>query len=146
MTLRSPQERVFQTVLYEAGGLLLSVPLYVLYTQDRAAQGLALMVALASAVTLWAPLHNAVFDRVDLRLTGRLASDRPHRWRMVHAISLEVTVMAITLPILLVMGGQSLRDALIVEAGLTALYAGYAYGFHLIYDRLWPVQAGSAVI
>ena len=108
-------------------------------------QGLAVMVALATAVTLWAPLHNTVFDRVDLRLTGRLASDRPHRWRLVHALSLEVTVMAVTLPILLMLGGQSLRDALIVEAGLTALYAGYAYVFYLIYDRLLPVKAASAI-
>ena len=38
-------------------------------------------------------------------------------------------------------GGLSLQAALLAELGLTLLYAAYAYAFHLVYDRLRPVQA-----
>lgn len=139
MALRSPRERFIQTLCYEAGGWLLAVPLYVLVIGGTPAEGALLMAALAGAVMLWSPLHNTVFDWVDLRLSGRVASDRPHRWRMVHAVSHEVTTVVVTLPILIWLGGFDLWQALAVDVGLTAVYTVYAYGFHLVYDRWRPV-------
>ncbi len=144
MTLRSPRERFIQTLCFEIVGLFLSVPLYVLVTGGGAGEGTLLMAAIALAVMLWSPLHNTVFDWADFRMSGRVASDRPHVWRMVHAISHEVTVVAVTLPILIWLGGFSLGQALATNIGLTVLYTVYAFGFHLVYDRLRPVGRGRA--
>jgi uncharacterized membrane protein len=144
MTLRSPRERFTQTLTFEIVGLFMSVPLYVLVTGGGAGDGAMLMATLAMVVMLWSPLHNAVFDLVDLRLTGRVASDRPHRWRLVHAISHGVTVAVVTLPIMLWLGGFTIWEALLAEIGLTLAYTVYAYGFHLVYDRLRPVGRASA--
>jgi hypothetical protein len=83
MSLRSPRERLFQTLAYETGGLCLSVPLYLMWTQGDAGAGAMLMAALSLAVLAWSPLHNTAFDWADLRLSGRLASDRPQAWRLV---------------------------------------------------------------
>lgn len=141
MCLRSPMERLLQTVSYEAGGLVLSVPLYLIYSGHGTGQGTALMLALSFAVMLWSPLHNTVFDWADLTLSGRVASDRPQRWRLVHAVSHEVSTMVVTVPILVWLGGHGLWQAFIVDLALTVLYSGYAYAFHLIYDRLRPVPA-----
>jgi uncharacterized membrane protein len=141
MRLRSPRERFLQTLCYEAGGLLLSVPLYLLYSGHAAGEGARLMLALSLAVMIWSPIHNTVFDWLDLRLSGRVASDRPQKWRVVHAMSHEATTVVLTLPILVWLGGHGWREALVIDLGLTGFYAGYAYGFHLIYDRLRPVQA-----
>lgn len=148
MTLRSPRERFFQTLAFEIGGLVLVVPMYVLVTGDSARDGFLLMVTLSAAVMIWSPLHNAVFDWADLRFAGRLASERPHGWRVVHAVSHEVTVVAVTLPILIFLGGFELSHALAANLGMTAVYTVYAYGFHLVYDRLRPVgrfQAGLII-
>ncbi len=144
MTLRGPRERFIQTLAFEIGGLALSVPLYVLVTGGRAGEGALLMAAMALAVMLWSPLHNAIFDWADLQLSGRVASDRPHRWRMLHAASHETTVLVVTLPIMLWLGGFTLWQALIAEIGLTLVYTVYAYGFHLVYDRLRPVGRENA--
>jgi uncharacterized membrane protein len=141
MRLRSPKERLIQTLCYEAGGLLLSVPLYLIYSGHETGEGALLMLALSIAVMVWSPIHNTVFDWIDLRLSGRVASDRPQKWRMVHAFSHEATTVVVTLPILVWMGGHALGEALLVDLGLTALYAVYAYGFHRVYDRLRPVLA-----
>ncbi|MCB6178418.1 hypothetical protein LHP98_09775 [Rhodobacter sp. Har01] len=141
MTLRSPRERFIQTLAYEAGGLLLSVPLYILYSGGGAGQGAEVMLAMSAAVLLWSPIHNTAFDLVDLRLTGRLASDRPHRWRMVHAASHEISTVLVTLPVLMFLGGHGLGEALLIDLGLTLVYAAYAYVFHLGYDWLRPVCA-----
>jgi uncharacterized membrane protein len=140
MTLRSPRERAIQTVAYEAGGLCLSVPLVVLFGGGTTGQAFVLMLALSAAVLVWSPIHNTVFDWIDFRLTGRLASDRPQRWRLVHAASHEASTVVMTLPILIWLGGLSVGEALLADLGLTLLYAAYAYVFHLVYDRLRPMR------
>ncbi len=140
MTLRSPRERLIQTVSYEIGGLCLSVPLVVLFGGGTAGEAFWLMLALAAAVLIWSPIHNTVFDWLDLRLSGRLASDRPQRWRLVHAISHEATTVVVTLPILIWLGGFGIWEALLADLGLTLLYAAYAYVFHIVYDWLRPVR------
>ncbi len=144
MTLRSPRERAFQTVAYEAGGLCLSIPLFAIFGGGSTSEAFWLMLALSGAVMLWSPVHNTAFDWADFRLTGRTASDRPQRWRLVHAFSLEATALVVSLPLLTSWGGLSLRAALLADLGLTLLYAAYAYVFHLAYDRLRPVRAPIA--
>lgn len=139
MRLRSPRERLIQTLCYEAGGLVLSIPLYLIYSGQGAGAGALVMLALSVAVMLWSPLHNTAFDWADLRLSGRVASDRSQKWRVVHAVSHEATTLVVTLPILVWLGGHGPGEALLVDLGLTGLYAVYAYGFHLVYDRLRPV-------
>lgn len=146
MVLRSPRERIFQTISYEIGGLCLSVPLVTVFGIGTTGEAFTLMLALAVAVLIWSPLHNTAFDWADFRLSGRLASDRPQHWRVVHAISHETTTLVVTLPILMWMGGLSFWAALLLDLGLTALYTVYAYVFHLVYDRLRPMQRVGATL
>jgi uncharacterized membrane protein len=138
--LRSGPERAIQTVLYEAGGLLVAVPLYQLLFGKGVDDSALLLIVLAIAVMLWSPLHNAVFDRFEWRLAQRLASDRPHRWRILHALSHEGTTVVVTLPLIMLIGGHSFWEALAIDLGLTGLYVAYAYVFHLAYDRWRPVR------
>jgi uncharacterized membrane protein len=143
MSVRSLRERTLQTVAFEVCALLVSVPLYLLWTGASVEEGTVVMLAMSLAEMLTGPLHNAAFDRAEHRVSGRRASDRPMRWRLVHAISHEATTVALTVPILVILGGHGWGEALILDLGLTLLYAAYAYGFHLAYDRLRPV-AGVA--
>ena len=140
MSLRSARERLLQTLAYEAGGLVLSVPLVALVGGGTPGEAFALMLTLSIAVMLWSPLHNTLFDWADLRQSGRVASDRPQRWRLVHAASHEATTVVVTLPILMWLGGLGFWAALVTDLGLTLLYTAYAYLFHLLYDRLRPVR------
>lgn len=139
MTLRSPAERLFQTVMFEAFGLVLAVPVYRLVTGASAGEGTGVLIAVTLAVLVWSALHNAVFDAVEWRLTGRVASDRPQGMRVIHALSHEGTAVAVSLPILLVLGGLGLGEALTMNVGLTAVYTAYAFAFHRAYDWWRPV-------
>lgn len=140
MALRSLSERIFQTIAFEAGGVVLAAPVYALIFGASAAESLAFIAVLSVAVMIWSPLHNTVFDVLDWRLNQRLASDRPHGLRLVHAFSHEVTTLIVTLPIVMVWTRLGLWQALLLDLGLSAFYAAYAYLFHLAYDRLRPVQ------
>lgn len=143
MSLRSPRERLIQTLAYEAGGLCLSVPLVVLFGGGTTGEAFTLMLALSVAVLVWSPIHNTLFDWADLRFSGRLASDRPQGWRLVHAASHETTTVIVTLPILIWLGDTGFWSALLADLGLTLLYAAYAYFFHLVYDHLRPVRRAA---
>lgn len=140
MTLRSPRERILQTVCFEIGGLALATPLYAALTGTHGSEGLAVVAVLALAVMIWSPLHNSLWDWIEHRRTGRVASDRPQAQRIAHALSHEVTSLVVTLPVLMILGGHDLWTALLLDLGLTLFYAGYAYVFHVIYDRLRPVR------
>jgi uncharacterized membrane protein len=137
--MRSLRERAIQTLSYEAGGLLLVAPLYALLVGASAATSVFLLMALALLVTLWSPFHNFLFDYLEGRLCGRVASDRPHGLRLVHAVSHEATSIIVTLPCVMWIGGHGFWTALAVDAGLTLAYALYAYVFHLGFDWLRPV-------
>ncbi len=144
MAVRSAQERVLQTLCFEAGGVAVAAPAHQALFGSTAAESIGLMVALALAVALWAPLHNALFDLAEWRLARRVASDRPHGLRALHAVSHEVSSMVVSLPVLMLVGGHALWEAVALDLGLSAFYAVYAYLFHLAYDRLRPVRAAAS--
>ena len=140
MELRSPAERIRQTVFYEIGGICLVTPLYMVITGSNVSESLLLFVAISAAIMIWSPIHNTLFDIADLRLYKRVASDRPQKARIVHAISHEVTAVCVSLPLLIWLGGMSFWEAVLADLTLTIFYAAYAYVFHLFYDWWRPVQ------
>ncbi|WP_227754432.1 chlorhexidine efflux transporter [Stagnihabitans tardus] len=143
MTLRSARDRALQSLLYEAGGLCLSVPLYMAWAEFGAGQSLGLLVALSLAVLLWSGLFSTAFDWAEHRLTDRLSSDRPWGWRLLHAVLLEATSILVTLPLLVLLGGLGWAEALVADLALTLLYATWAWVFHLAYDRFHPLTEST---
>ena len=139
MTLRSPKERLIQILAYEFCALCLAVPFYALIAGREAGSATLVMAGMMLAEMIWAPLHDTVFDYADFRATRRLASDRPKRWRIVHALSREFTTMAVTLPVIIVLGGHSFWEGFWLDLGLTLMYSVYGFFFYLGFDWLRPV-------
>lgn len=146
MCLRSARERVFQSITFQIGGILIATPLYAMICGATAPESTALIVAIAVFATLWSPFHNACFDILEWRLRGRVASDRPQGLRVVHAFSHEATAMIVTVPLVMVMGGHSFVAAFALDTGLTLLYTAYAYVFHIGYDQLRPVAISETAL
>lgn len=139
--LRDARERVIQTLSFEAGGLALVAPLYALATGSGAGESLGLVAALAVVVMAWSAVYNTIFDVLEHRLAGRVASARPERWRVVHAIGHEASAVVVTWPVIVAMTGLSWGAALVADIALTLVYAAYAYVFHKVYDLWRPVAA-----
>jgi len=137
--LRSARERTIQTLWFEGIGLLLVAPAYALAMAAPAGESLRLIAALSVAVMAWAALYNTVFDVVERRRTGRVASDRPHALRTVHAIGLEVSSVVVTWPLVWALTPLSWWGALAADLGLSLVYAAYGYVFHWGFDRVRPV-------
>lgn len=143
MATRTLRERALQTLAFEALGIALVTPAFMALSDGHAGESLALMVAITLAVLIWAPLYGFIFDRLEQRKTGRIASDRPQAVRLLHAVLYELTSVSMTLPLAMILGGLTMNQALGLNIGLTVFYIGYAYVFFLIYDWLRPVQVAS---
>jgi uncharacterized membrane protein len=139
--VRSARERVIQTLAFEAGGLLLVGPLYALATGTRLDESLVLLLAVSVVIMLWSAVFNWAFDVVEHRRTGRMASQRPHRLRVLHAVLHETTAVVVTCPVIWALTDLGWVGALLADLGLTLAYTLYAYAFHCVYDRLRPVQS-----
>ncbi len=144
MSLRTRRERFIQSVAYEGCSCLVMIPFYLFAAGGGARDAAILLVCMTLAETVWAPVFNAGFDRLDLRLSGRVASDRPSFWRVVHAVSHETSTVVVTVPVLVFLGGHGWAEALFLDVGLTLVCIVHAYFFHLVYDALRPVRAGGA--
>jgi uncharacterized membrane protein len=139
MKLRSARERAIQTTAYEIGGLAVVTPLYGLITGHTGMSSLVLLMCVAITCLAWAAIHNTAFDWVEARVTGRVASDRPQRLRLIHAASHEVSSIIASTPVIMLVAGIGLWPAFLTDVGLTLAYTAYAYIFHIAYDRLRPV-------
>ena len=142
--IRSGRERLIQTLCFEALGLAIVSPLLALLTGVSMGRSLMVLMALSLAVMAWSALYNTVFDLAEHRFTGRVASDRPHRWRAVHAVALELTAALMTWPLIVALTSLGWLEALAADIGLTLVYAVYGYCFHLGFDRWRPVRGGTA--
>ena len=145
MPMRSMRERVIQTLSFEAGGMLLAVPLYAFFLGESGSESASLIACLSLAAMIWSPIHNCLFDLLDLKLSGRCASSRPHLLRLVHAASHEFTSCLVTVPIIMAISSFGFWQALAVDVGLTLLYTAYAYLFHIVFDRFRPVKPEQIV-
>lgn len=142
--LRNGRERVLQTLCFEAGGLLLVAPLYALVAGADAADSFLLIAVLALVVMGWSAAFNTAFDLVEHRNTGRVASDRPARLRVLHAVLHEASAVVVTWPVIVALTDLSWGAALVADLGLTVVYAAYAYAFHRVYDAWRPVGGARA--
>jgi uncharacterized membrane protein len=142
--IRSRRERIIQTLAYELGGLLIASPVWSLVSGASGEESLLLLGCLSLAVMLWAAVYNTAYDIAEHRLTGWVASNRPHNWRILHAIGYEASAVVVTTPLLVTVAGFTLLQALAADLGLTVLYAAYGYVFHIIFDRLRPVCGDAA--
>jgi uncharacterized membrane protein len=139
--VRNLRERVIQTLWFELLGLALVAPLFAYFSGATTGDSFLLLLVLAIVVTLWSGLYNSAFDLAELRLTGRVASERPHGWRVLHTIGLEASAIVLTWPLVVAFTPLGWHEALVAEVGLTLAYVAYGYVFHLAFDRLRPVHA-----
>ena len=138
--IRNLRERVIQTLWFELLGLALVAPLFAYFSDATAGDSFVLLLVLAIVVTLWSGLYNSAFDLAELRLAGRVASDRPHRRRVLHTLGLETSAIVLTWPLVVTFTRLAWHEALFADIGLTLAYVAYGYVFHLAFDRLRPVH------
>ena len=136
--LRSARDRLRYSLSFEITLMALLVPVGALFFDKALGEIGLLALVLSGKAMLWHLIYNWIFDRWEAG-KGRIASDRNWRWRMVHAVGFEVTLMLTSLPIYMLWLGIGLLEALSLDIVVTSFVVGYTYVFTLIYDRMFPL-------
>lgn len=144
VAVRGRRERLIQTLWFEVVGLLVVSPLLGWWAGTDTAESIGVVLVLSAAMMAWAALYNTLFDRIEVRWTGRVASDRPHRLRVVHAVGLEVSGALVTWPLIVALTPLGWWQALWLDLTLSLAYTLYGYVFHWVFDRLRPVRRPPA--
>lgn len=90
----------------------------------------------ATIATLWNYAFNLGFDLALKHFTG--STRKSLGIRFLHAISFELGLMLIFLPVIAWWMGIGLLEALIVDVAFVVFYLVYAFVFTWCYDTLFP--------
>lgn len=144
--LRTWRSRVARTAVYEAGGILLVAPVVALTTDHSIEKSTLFLILVSLTFLVWDYAYNLGFDLTERALGQGPSSARSHPWRIFHAISLELSSIIVTVPLIMWLVGLSFWEAVAVDLALSAVYATYAYVFHLCFDWLYPVKGAVSKV
>ncbi|WP_192036059.1 PACE efflux transporter [Halomonas sp. YLGW01] len=128
--MRSVRERLAQSALFEAGGLLLVTPLANLISGHGMGKLGALGVALATVAMGWNLVWNRLFDHwVPSRRRSFLE-------RLAQALGFEAGLVVLTLPGVAWWLEIGLLEALWLDIGFVLFFLAYGLIFNTLFDRV----------
>lgn len=139
--MRSVGDRIRHAVCFEIIGVLLVTPLASWVFDAGLHKVGVLAVAMTLIAMVWNYVYNVGFDRLLLRLRGRVRK-RPGE-RVVHAFTFELGMLLITLPPLMWWMSYGLERALVMNVALMTFYLIYTYLYNWAYDLVFPIPEPS---
>lgn len=139
--MRTLLDRIRHTIGFEVIGLILMLPVVALFTDFEMHKIGILGVGFSLFTTLWNLCYNYLFDKGMLKVTGQVAKQLKHR--VIHAIGFELSLLAITLPIMSWFLGITLFEALMLDIGLAVFYLFYSFGYNWAYDKVFPLPENA---
>jgi uncharacterized membrane protein len=129
---KSLKERALHALLFELIGVLMFAPgLAWVLGQSIGKMG-AMTVMISTVAMLWNMVFNAGFDRLRARWGFALNL----KARALHAISFEVGLVFMVVPMVAWWLSISLLEAFVLDIGLLLLFLPYTMLFNLAYDRI----------
>ena len=145
IVIRTGMDRVRYALLFEGILVALFAVLAALVLERSFLSMGALSLVLSLIALAINFFYNYAFDRFDVR-NGRIPTERSRRWRIIHALGFEATLVIINLPLLMWWMGWSVWQALALDIVAMAGVVVYTYYFTLAYDRLFPIKQPAAGI
>ena len=98
--IRSWRERLIQTLGLELSAMIFVAPLLAYFADVSVGKSMITLIAVSIAMMCWSVPFNTVFDLIEYHCAGRVASDRPHGWRVLHTIAHEASAILVTCPVI----------------------------------------------
>ncbi|ULN66984.1 PACE efflux transporter [Vibrio gigantis] len=140
----STLERVFHSVLFEVLAVTLSIIGLVIFTDHDVSALSGTMIVVATIAMVWNYCFNRIFDRY---FTGE-KSERSLKLRVFHVVLFEAGLLIATIPIMAYLLDVGIRQAFLMDIGVTIFITIYAFVFNLIYDHVrafWVRSSDLAV-
>lgn len=128
----SMMERIFHTLLFEAIALLLFVLLAGVVTQGDSTT----LAGLGIGMSLLAMIINFIYNWVFDHLAGADRAVRGLKLRLLHAGLFELSLMAVSLPVLMYVLKMDFWSVLVLDLGMVVFFLVYAFVFNWSYDLI----------
>ncbi|KJF88750.1 PACE efflux transporter [Photobacterium phosphoreum] len=136
--MRTTFDRIRHAIGFEIIGLILMVGILSQFGFEIGHVGVV-GVFFSIVATVWNYLYNLWFDRLMYKKYN--ATQKTLLQRIIHSLGFEVGLLIFTIPALAWVLNVSLWHALVLDIGMVIFYLFYAYGYNLIYDRIYPIDA-----
>ncbi|MEC6795684.1 PACE efflux transporter [Photobacterium sp. S4TG1] len=136
--MRTTFDRIRHAIGFEIIGLILMIGILSQFGFELGHVGIV-GVFFSIVATVWNYLYNLWFDK----LMHKKYNDtkKTLSQRVIHSIGFEVGLLTLTIPALAWVLNVSLWHAFVLDIGMVIFYLFYAYGYNLIYDRIYPIDA-----
>ncbi len=135
--MRTTADRIRHALSFEVIALCVATPVGAwLFDQPMHSMGVVTVVS-ATIAMVFNYLYNWGFDHAMLRFRGTV-----HKTvviRILHAILLELGLLALLTPFIAIYLGVSFWTALMMDISLGLFYLSYAFVFNLLYDTIFPI-------
>ncbi|MCD9547476.1 PACE efflux transporter [Photobacterium carnosum] len=136
--MRTTFDRIRHAIGFEIIGLILMVGILSQFGFELGHVGI-MGIFFSIVATVWNYLYNLWFDRLMYKkynVTQKIMSQR-----IVHSLGFEVGLLIFTIPVLAWVLNVSLWHALVLDIGMVIFCLFYAYGYNLIYDRIYHIDS-----
>lgn len=130
-------ERVFQAVVFEVATLAIVVPTSAFITGFESDKMLVVSIASTVFAMLWNYIFNIGFDKI----AGENRAERGVVVRVAHAISFELGMLIVTLPLLAWYLNITWLAAIFLEAGFLIFILIFTFIFNWLYDKYQPYKS-----
>ena len=132
--------RIVYAVSFETLGTLVATVFLWVASDASAASSLALSVLTATIALSWSFVFNTIFEAWEARQSVK---GRSLKRRTAHAVLFEGGLVLICIPVMAWWLRVTLLEALVLEAGLIALFILYTYLFTWGFDRIFGLPASA---
>ncbi len=144
IAIRTGRDRLRYVVLFEVLLIALLAPLGAAVLDRPVLEIGTLGLVLSLKAMIVNLIYTWLFDVMDAK-SGRIPSKRSLAGRILHAVGLEVGLVATSLPIVIWWLELTLGQALLMDLVISLVVVVYTFLFSWSYDRLLPVwQPGMA--
>ncbi len=138
--MQGKKRKVVQAISYELVALVFITPALAWIFKGGLAVSGALGVMLCVTAMLWNMLFNSLFEAWEARQRNR---QRTVKRRVLHAISFELGLLLMTVPMLVWMLEIEWWQALVTDFSLMLFFLLYAFVFQWCFDLLFGVPSAT---
>ena len=135
--MRTTNDRLRHTILYEALLLALSTPLLSLILHQPPIKMGSMGIFISAIAMTFNYVYNLLFDKALLRL-GRPLYPRGWRLRTLHALLFEGGFIFVTVPVVMAWMGYTLWQALVFDVVFLVAVPVYTFIYNWLYDWVFP--------
>lgn len=126
--------------LYEAVAIGLAGLGLMLMSGESLLDSGALAVATSAVAVVWNLVFNTFFERWEARQS---TTGRSVKRRMLHAVSFEIGLIVMLVPLIAWWLGVSLWQALVMDMALVVFFLVYTFAFNWAFDEVFGLPASA---